>query len=105
MFHYNNVVAAYQVFVCVVSRAGRQVSPLASLPATIKITIESRSISFYLQEIIYIYIHRYTGTSANLQRIIKPYGTTRTVEHKIGTVITSTIMKIIKLKVKNLKQL
>jgi hypothetical protein len=25
MFHYNNVVAAYHVFVCVVSRAGRQV--------------------------------------------------------------------------------
>jgi hypothetical protein len=25
MFHYNNVVAAYHVFACVVSRAGRQV--------------------------------------------------------------------------------
>ena len=30
-FRYNIVVAAYHVFVYVVSRAGRQVSPLASL--------------------------------------------------------------------------
>ena len=30
-FRYNIVVAAYPVFVYVVSRAGRQVSPLASL--------------------------------------------------------------------------
>jgi hypothetical protein len=34
MFHYNNVVAAYNLFVCIVSRAGRLASPH---DATIKI--------------------------------------------------------------------
>lgn len=36
--------------------------------------------------------------------IIKPYGMTRNVEHKTGTVIAGMIMKIMKLKEKKLKQ-
>jgi hypothetical protein len=36
--------------------------------------------------------------------IIKPYGLTRNVEHKTGTVIARMIMKIMKLKEMKLKQ-
>ena len=36
--------------------------------------------------------------------IIKPYGMTRTVEHKTGTVVARMIMKIIKLKENNFKR-
>ena len=38
------------------------------------------------------------------QSFNKTYGKTRTVEHKTGTVVASMIMKIMKLKEKNLKQ-
>jgi hypothetical protein len=36
--------------------------------------------------------------------VAKPYGMTQTMEHKTGTIIARIIMKILKLKEKNLKQ-
>ena len=48
--------------------------------------------------------HQRIWISKNLRLIKKPYGITRTMEHRTGTVITRMIVKIMKLNEKNLKQ-
>jgi hypothetical protein len=55
MFHYNNVVAAYPVFVCIVSRAGRQVDSLASLHEKQRTQIHDMLPQQYYKEKVHIF--------------------------------------------------